>query len=140
MIKKKIVIKSNDKIKVNKYYEDELGISNCYWNIIEPYYNYDKYDDKIKINIELPGIINKFHQKLIPLNGNYVFIYTGNYKISKEIEDMELLYNNIKYGEFSLQINIPITIVTIKDSTSNYTRNVKNGEITLLKIVQMWKK
>ena len=48
---------------------------------------------------------------------------------------MELLYNNIKYGEFSLQINIPISIVTIKDSTSNYTRNEKNGEITLLKIV-----
>ena len=82
-------------------------------------------------------IINKFHAKLIPLNGNYVFIYTGNYKIPEEIEDMELIYNNIKYGEFRLQINIPITIVIIKDSTSNNTRNAKNGEITLLKIVQM---
>ena len=50
---------------------------------------------------------------------------------------MELIYNNIKYGEFSLKINISITIVIIKDSTSNYTRNEKNGEITLLKIVQM---
>ncbi len=137
MIKKKNVIKSNDKIKVNKYYEEELGISNFYGNIIEPYYNYVIYDDKININIELSGIINKFHAKLIPLNGNYVFIYTGNYKISEEIENMELIYNNIKYGEFSLQINISITIVTIKDSTSNYTRNEKNGEITLLKIVQM---
>ena len=66
-----------------------------------------------------------------------MFIYTGNYKIPEEIEDMELLYNNIKYGEFSLKINISITIVIIKDSTSNYTRNAKNGEITLLKIVQM---
>ena len=28
--KKKIVIKSNDKIKLKKYYEDELGISNIY--------------------------------------------------------------------------------------------------------------
>ncbi len=54
MIKKKNVIKSNDKIKVNKYYEEELGISNFYGNIIEPYYNYVIYDDKIKINIELP--------------------------------------------------------------------------------------
>ena len=52
--KKKIVIKSNDKIKVNKYYKDKLGISNFYGNIIEPYYNYVIYDDKIKINIELP--------------------------------------------------------------------------------------
>ena len=129
--KKKIVIKSNDKINLKKYYEDELGISNFYGNIIEPYYNYDIYDDKIKINIELPGIINKFHTKLIPLNGNYFFIYTGNYKIL-EIEDMELLYNNIQYGEFRLQINIPIAIGTIKDSTPKYTRNTKVGEITLI--------
>ena len=45
---------------------------------------------------------------------------------------MELLYNNIKYGEFRLQINIPITIGTIKDSTPKYTRNTKVGEITLI--------
>ena len=45
---------------------------------------------------------------------------------------MELLYNNIKYGEFRLQINISISIVIIKDSTSNNTRNAKNGEITLI--------
>ena len=61
--KKKIVIKSNNEIKFKKYYEDELGISNFYGNIIEPYYNYDIYDDKIKINIELPGIINKLSCK-----------------------------------------------------------------------------
>ena len=129
--KKKIVIKSNDKIMFKKYYEDELGITNFYGNIIEPYYNYDIYDDKIKINIELPGIINKFHAKLIPLNGNYVFIYTGNYKIP-EIDNMELLYNNIQYGEFRLQIKIPITFGTINDATPKDTRNAKNGEITLI--------
>ena len=130
--KKKIVIKSNDKINLKKYYEDELGISNFYGNIIEPYYNYDIYDDKIKINIELPGIITKFHAKLILLNGNYVLIYFGNYKIPEEIKDMELLYNNIQYGEFRLQIKIPITFGTIKDSTPKHTRNAKNGEITLI--------
>jgi HSP20 family molecular chaperone IbpA len=130
--KKKIVIKSNDKIKLKKYYEDELGISNFYGNIIEPYYNYDIYDDKIKINIELPGIIIKFHAKLILLNGNYVLIYFGNYKIREEIKDMELLYNNIQYGEFRLQINIPITIGIIKDSIPKHIKNKKNGEITLI--------
>ena len=130
--KKKIVIKSNDKIMFKKYYEDELGITNFYGNIIEPYYNYDIYDDKIKINIELPGIIIKFHAKLILLNGNYVLIYFGNYKIPEEIKDMELLYNNIQYGEFRLQIKIPITFGTIKDSTPKHTRNAKNGEITLI--------
>ena len=99
---KKIVIKIND---IKNYYGDELGISNFYGNIIEPYYNYGIYNEKIKINIELPRIINKFHAKLIALNGNYIFIYTGKYKIP-EIEDMELLYNNIIYGEYRLQINI----------------------------------
>ena len=129
--KKKIVIKSNDRIKLKKYYEDELGISNFYGNIIEPYYNYEIYDDKIKINIELPGIIIKFHAKLILLNGNYVLIYFGNYKIP-EIDNIELLYNNIQYGEFRLQIKIPITFGTIKNSTPKHTRNAKNGEITLI--------
>ena len=130
--KKKIVIKSNDKIMFKKYYEDELGITNFYGNIIEPYYNYDIYDDKIKINIELPGIIIKFHAKLILLNGNYVLIYFGNYKIPEEIKDMELLYNNIQYGEFRLQIKIPITFGTIINSIPEHTRNAKNGEITLI--------
>ena len=129
--KKKIVIKSNDKIKLKKYYEDELGISNFYGNIIEPYYNYEIYDDKIKINIELPGIINKFHAKLIPLNGNYVFIYTGNYKLP-EIDNIELLYNNIQYGEFRLQINIPITLGIIKDVRPKYDIDKRNGVINLI--------
>ena len=45
---------------------------------------------------------------------------------------MELLYNNIQYGEFRLQIKIPITFGTIKDSTPKHTRNAKNGEIILI--------
>ena len=34
--------------------------------------------------------------------------------------------------KFRLQIKIPITFGTIKDSTPKHTRNAKNGEITLI--------
>jgi len=43
--------------------------------------------------------------------------------------DMQLLYNNIIYGEFRLQINISIIFEIIKNSSPKYDKNAKNGEI-----------
>ena len=38
------------------------------------------------------------------------------------------MYDNITDGEFRLQINIPITIGTIKDSTPKYNKDIKKME------------
>ena len=46
--------------------------------------------------------------------------------------DMQLLYNNIIYGEFRLQINISMKFDIIKNSSPKYDKKCKNGEIILI--------
>ena len=128
---KKFIIKSKDKITFKKCYVDEIGISNFYGNTIEPPYDYKRYNNKIAINIELPGAISKFHTKLNPIGGNYVFTYTGNIKFPQD-EKIKIINQNIIDGEFRLQITLPITIGTIKDSRPTYSIEPKSGVITLI--------
>ena len=128
---KKFIIKSKDKITFKKCYVDEIGIANFYGNIIEPPYDYKIYNNRIAINIELPGAISKFHTKLNPIGGNYVFTYTGNIKFPQD-EKIKIINQNIIDGEFRLQITLPITIGTIKDSRPTYSIEPKSGVITLI--------
>ena len=128
---KKFIIKSKDKITFKKCYVDEMGISNFYGNIIDPPYDYKIYNNRIAINIELPGAISKFHAKLNPIGGNYVFTYTGNIQFPQD-EKIKIINDNIIDGEFRLQITLPITIGTIKDSRPTYSIEPKSGVITLI--------
>ena len=128
---KKFIIKSKDKITFKKCYVDEMGISNFFGNIIEPPYDYKIDNNKIAINIELPGAISKFHAKLNPIGGNYVFTYTGNIQFPQD-EKIKIINDNIIDGEFRLQITLPITIGTIKDSRPTYSIEPKSGVITLI--------
>ena len=130
--KKKFIIKSENKINFKKCYVDEIGISNFQGNIIEPPYDYKIYDNRIEIHIELIGEISKFHAKTIQISREYVFIYTGNIKFPKDEKKEMKIYDNIKKGEFRLQINIPITFGTIKDCKPSYNICNKNGLITFI--------
>ncbi len=129
---KKFIIKSKDKITFKKCYVDEMGISNFYGNIIDPPYDYKIYNNRIAINIELPGAISKFHTKLNPIGGNYVFTYTGYIKFPQDVKKIKIINDNIIDGEFRLQITLPITIGTIKDSRPTYSIEPKSGVITLI--------
>ena len=53
---KKIIIKTKKKIILKKYFINEIGISNFYGKIIEPFYDYKQSEDQMEIMIELPGI------------------------------------------------------------------------------------
>ena len=128
--KNKIIIDTKDKIHFQENDLDENGFYENK-NIFEPPYDYKIYDNRIIINIELPGIISKFHAKLNPLRSNYVFIYTGIIKIP-QIEKIKIINDNIIDGEFRLKITLPITIGTIKDSRPIYSIEPKSGVITLI--------
>ena len=62
--------------------------------------------------------------------GNYILIYTGNSNIRNWY--VQLLYNNIIYDEFRLQINISMKFDIIKNSSPKYDKKCKNGEIILI--------
>ncbi len=128
--KNKIIIDTKDKIQFQENDLDETGFYENK-NIFEPPYDYKIYYNRIIINIELPGIISKFHAKLYPLSGNYVFIYTGKIKIP-QIEKIKIINGNKIDGEFRLKITLPITIGSIKDSRPIYSIEPKSGVITLI--------
>ncbi len=130
--KKKFIIKSENKINFKKCYVDEIGISNFQGNIIEPPYDYKIFDNKIVIQIELIGKVSGFHAKTIHIGGDYVFRYTGKIKCQYEEKKEMKIYDNIKDGDFRLQINIPITFGIIKDVLPKYDINKRNGVINLI--------
>jgi len=135
---KKIIIKTKKKIILKKYFINEIGISNFYGKIIEPFYDYKQSEDQMEIMIELPGIDLKKNFKIIyKLNicdGNYIFTYCG--KINSDADDslknINLLFGNFEESEYRLQLTFPISDGVIKSSKPKIKKDAKNALVTLI--------
>ena len=135
---KKIIIKTKKKIILKKYFINEIGISNFYGKIIEPFYDYKQSEDQMEIMIELPGIDLKKNFKIIyKLNicdGNYIFTYCG--KINSDADDslknINLLFGNFEESEYRFQLTFPISDGVIKSSKPKIKKDVKNALVTLI--------
>ena len=135
---KKIIIKTKKKIILKKYFINEIGISNFYGKIIEPFYDYKQSEDQMEIMIELPGIDLKKNFKIIyKLNicdGNYIFTYCG--KINSDADDslknINLLFGNFEESEYRFQLTFPISDGVIKSSKPKIKKDAKNALVTLI--------
>ena len=135
---KKIIIKTKKKIILKKYFINEIGISNFYGKIIEPFYDYKQSEDQMEIMIELPGIdLKKNFNIIYKLNicdGNYIFTYCG--KINSDADDslknINLLFGNFEESEYRFQLTFPISDGVIKSSKPKIKKDAKNALVTLI--------
>ena len=135
---KKIIIKTKEEIIIKKCFINEIGISNFYGKIIEPFYDYKQSEDQMEIMIELPGIDLKKNFKIIyKLNicdGNYIFTYCG--KINSDADDslknINLLFGNFEESEYRFQLTFPISDGVIKSSKPKIKKDAKNALVTLI--------
>ena len=114
-----IKLKTPEILTLKNFVLDELGIQNIMPDGFEPNYSYRKTNDAIIIKIEVPG---KFRlNSSIQYNGEYVFIHLNGCKYIEDDEDNENnLYNERKYGNFSLNIPIKQENFVIVDEVPTY--------------------
>ena len=114
-----IKLKTPEILTLKNFVLDELGIQNIMPDGFEPNYSYRKTNDAIIIKIEVPG---KFRlNSSIQYNGEYVFIHLNGCKYIEDDEDIENnLYNERKYGNFSLNIPIKQENFVIVDEVPTY--------------------
>ena len=114
-----IKLKTPKILTLKNFVLDELGIQNIMPDGFEPNYSYRKTNDAIIIKIEVPG---KFRlNSSIQYNGEYVFIHLNGCKYKEDDEDIKSnLYNERKYGNFSLNIPIKQENFVIVDEVPTY--------------------
>ena len=103
----RIKLKSSEtKVILKKCLIDELGISNFLCNGFEPKYDYYIKDDKIFVNIELPGEYDEIEGEL-EKEGAYQFItISGNKKNNNSNDGATNFFNKRDYGNFSIRIKL----------------------------------
>ena len=101
---------------------DELGFSNLRSNGFNPYYNIYKKDNKIILNLEIPG--NEKIESKIDYQGNYnIIIIKGQKKLDKEPENIEdNIYTNREFGEFTIDIPLRISEYRLANEEPKFQR------------------
>ena len=114
--------KNNGEIVLKRCFIDELGFSNLRSNGFNPYYNIYKKDNKIILNLEIPG--NEKIESKIDYQGNYnIIIIKGQKKLDKEPENVEdNIYTNREFGEFTIDIPLRISEYRLANEEPKFQR------------------
>ena len=108
----KIILNNSEKqIKLKRCLIDEFGFSNFVSNGYEPKYEHYISEDKLIINVEIPGEVEngKINKKA---EGSYTFIYISGNKINNKEDSKEKNSNNEnsfnkrEYGPFNIKIKL----------------------------------
>ena len=130
--KKIIINESSNNIILKKCFLNEIGISNFDGKIIEPSYDYIKYENRMEILIEWPGKMNDINTQFNVGGGNYILTFSGTIEFKKDITYDSFLCENFTDGEFRFQLSFAICDGLIKSSKPEKKKDVKNGLYTLI--------
>ena len=100
---------------------DELGFSNFSGTSYEPKFRYYVKEDKLIIDIEVPGLKeDETNYNVEEIGENYQFKFTGMKEIKTETTEKQQYYSNIIVGEFKLIFYLKISEFSLK--------NIEDGE------------
>ena len=133
-----IIIEDNKKIKLNNTKKqiklkrcliDEIGFSNFLSNGFEPKYEYYITDDKLIIEVEMPGDYENTKIKK-ETEGSYTFINISGNKVDKGVKKnkKENFFNKREYGEF--HINIKIDKISLESNKLEVKKAQNNKGVT----------
>ena len=133
-----IIIEDNKKIKLNNTKKqiklkrcliDEIGFSNFLSNGFEPKYEYYITDDKLIIEVEMPGDYENTKIKK-ETEGSYTFINISGNKVDKGVkkDKKENFFNKREYGEF--HINIKIDKISLESNKLEVKKAQNNKGVT----------
>lgn len=95
---------------------DELGFSNFSGTSYEPKFRYYVKEDKLIIDIEVPGLKeDETNYNVEEIGENYQFKFPGIKEIKTETTEKQQYYSNIIVGEFKLIFYIKISEFSLKN-------------------------
>ena len=124
-----IKLEKPDKLKLKKFFIDELGFQNMKIKGFSPNYCYYKTDNSIVVIIEVPGNFNLSSD--IQYSGEYAIIKLDGRKEKDaiSINQKNVFYTEREFGNFSL--NIPIKQVDFVIKNEKPMFESKDGILTL---------
>lgn len=95
---------------------DELGFSNFSVTSYEPKFRYYVKEDKLIIDIEVPGLKeDETNYNVEEIGENYQFKFPGIKEIKTETTEKQQYYSNIIVGEFKLIFYLKISEFSLKN-------------------------
>ncbi len=118
IIKLKNNLGEQKELVLKKCLVDELGFSNFSGTSYEPKFRYYVKEDKLIIDIEVPGL-KKCENLVEEVGENYQFTFTGIKEIKTETTEKQQYFSNIIVGEFKLIFYLKISDFSLRNKVSN---------------------
>ncbi len=132
-----IILKCGEQkeLVLKKCLVDELGFSNFSGSSYEPKFRYYVKEDKLIIDIEVPGLKeDETKYDISEIGENYQFKFTGIKEIKTETTEKQQYYSNIIVGEFKLVFSLKICDFPLKDKDAtefSYENGIINATFNL---------